>query len=395
MKRTWFIGGGLLVVAAGLGVAYVSGALPGKGPQAAEAASGTPEPAVTLEFVASEVVQPAMATMPGQVEFSGPLVAPGTAVVRAKAPGTLVALAVAEGARVRAGQTVGRIDLADLNSRVAERNANVAAAQATLAQAERTLGQNERLAQQQFLSPAAVDSSRAAVETARAQLHAAQASANMARVSLRDASLVAPIGGIVAKRHVLPGEKLSPEQEVLTIVDLSRLELAGSVGTHEVSRLAPGMPVRLQVEGVDRPVAGRIARIAPAALPGTRSIGVTIELANADERLRAGQYAVAMATLADDTQRLTVPATAVGVTSGQDHVWVIEQGVLARRAITVGRRDPLTGLVEVLNGLPADSTVLAARFENLREGAKAMVVAKKVGGDAADVASSAPTGAVQ
>jgi RND family efflux transporter MFP subunit len=396
MKRTWLIGGGLLVVAAaGLGVAFVSGAIPGVGQQAAKAAGETDQDAVTLEFAPHEVVQPAMAAMPGQVEFSGPLVAPGTAVVRAKAAGTLVSLVVAEGARVKAGQTVGRIDLADLNSRVAERNANVAAAQATLAQAERTLGQNERLAQQQFLSPAAVDSSRAAVETARAQLNAALASADMARVSLRDASLVAPIAGIVAKRHVLPGEKLSPEQEVLTIVDLSRLELDGSVGTHEVSRLAPGMLVRLRVEGVDQPVAGRIARIAPAAVPGTRSIGVTIELANADERLRAGQYAVATATLADDTQRLTVPVSAVGVTSGQDHVWVIESGVLARRAVTVGRRDPLTGRVEVLNGLPADSTVLSARFENLREGAKALVVAQKVGGQAAGVASSAASGPLQ
>jgi membrane fusion protein (multidrug efflux system) len=95
---------------------------------------------------------------------------------------------------------------------------------------------------------------------------------------------VAPIAGIVAKRHVVPGEKVSAEQQVLTIVDLARLELAGAVGTHEVARLAPGMPVQVQVEGVDQPVAGRIARIAPAAEPGTRSIGVTIELPNPKER---------------------------------------------------------------------------------------------------------------
>jgi membrane fusion protein, multidrug efflux system len=144
-----------------------------------------------------------------------------------------------------------------------------------------------------------------------------------------------------------------------------------------VPRLSPGMSVELQVEGVDKPVPGRIARIAPAAEPGTRSIGVTITLDNPKESLRAGQYALVRATLPDDTDRLTLPATAVGNTSGQDHVWLIENGVLARRAISLGKRDANTGRVEVLQGVDKTSQVLGARFDNLREGAKATVVAVK------------------
>jgi membrane fusion protein (multidrug efflux system) len=67
----------------------------------------------------------------------------------------------------------------------------------------------------------------------------------------------------------------------------------------------------------------------------------------------------------------------VGNTSGQDHVWVIEAGVLARRAVTLGRRDTREGRVELLTGVTPQSQVLAARFDNLREGAKALVVAVK------------------
>jgi RND family efflux transporter MFP subunit len=192
---------------------------------------------------------------------------------------------------------------------------------------------------------------------------------------------------------------VSPEQQVLTIVDLAQLELAGTVGTHDVARLAPGAPVQVQVEGVDKPVAGRIARIAPAAEPGTRSIGVTIALDNPKEQLRAGQYALARAVLADGTQRLTLPVAAVGNTSGQDHVWVIESGVLARRAVTLGRRDEREGRVEVLQGLKPESRVLAARFDNLREGAKALVVDNKNAPGSADksavvasAAASTPVG---
>ncbi|MBI5716667.1 MAG: efflux RND transporter periplasmic adaptor subunit [Burkholderiales bacterium] len=402
MKKKWWIGGVALLLV-GVGGAWYSGAfdrsLPAGATMAgianAKATDGKgkdgkkPEP--PLEFVAREIVQPTLARLPTVIEFSGPLVAPQTAVLRAKAGGTLVELRVSEGHRVAAGQTIGRIDLAELTSRVAERNAMLESARTALAQAERTHASNERLAQQNFISSIALDNSRAALETARANLNAAQASLDTLRVALRDTLITAPIAGIVARRHVLPGEKVSPEQQVLTIVNLVTLELAGTVGTHEVSRLKPGMPVQVQVEGVSEAeprTIGRIARIAPAAEPGTRSIGVTIELPNPKELLRAGQYAIARTTLADETERLTLPATAVGSTSGQDHVWVIENGTLARRAVTLGRRGTLEGRegrVEVLQGVSPDSVVLAARFDNLREGAKANVVANK----SAPVASAA------
>ena len=333
-------------------------------------------PEVPLEFTSREVVQPSLAAMPHRIEFSGPLVAPATAVVRTRAAGTLLSLQVGEGSRVKPGQRLGTLDLAELASRVAERTAMLASARAQLAQAERTHASNQRLADQQFISPIALQSSRSALETARAQMRAARAQLDTLRVGLRDAALVAPIGGVVAKRHVVPGEKLSPEQPVLTIVDLARLELAGSVGTHDVSRLAPGMAVQVRIEGHGEEVTGTLARIAPAAEPGTRSIGVTIELANAKETFRAGQYALARVVLADPAQRLTVPVTAVGSSAGQHHVWVIENGALVRRAITVGRRDEREGRVEVLHGLAAGHQVLAARFDTLREGAKAVVVAR-------------------
>ncbi len=376
MKKRWWIGALAVVLVAGAGGAWVGGLLPGLDALTKIGKKDEKKPPA-LEFTAQEVAQPQLARLSSRLEFSGPLVAPSTAVVRAKAAGTLLSLSVNEGARVQMGQALGRIDLAEQTSRVAERSASVQSAKASLVQAERTHASNERLAAQQFISSIALENSRAAVDTARAALQAAQAAADTARIGLRDGTLLAPIAGIVAKRHVVPGEKVAIEQPVLTIVDLATLELAGAVGTHEVSRLAAGMPAQVRVEGVAQPVAGRIARIAPAAEPGTRSIGVTIALANPKEMLRAGQYAVATVELADDAPRLTLPLSAIGSTAGQDHVWLIEGGQLARRAVKLGRRDEREGRVEVVEGVRPDSQVLAARFDNLREGAKASVVAVK------------------
>ena len=338
-----------------------AGAKTSKAAQAPDKAASAPP----LEF---------QAPMPVTLTFSGVLTAPATATVRSKVGGTLQSLGVQEGSRVRAGQVIGRVDAAEAASRVAERGAMVESARASLAQAERTLAQNESLAAQRFIAPAAVDSSRSAVEAARAQLAAAQASLSTTQLSLAEAAIVAPISGIVAKRHVLPGEKIGIEQQVVTVVDLRELELAGLVPTHEVGRLAPGMAVTVRVEGVDEPVSGRIARIAPAAEQGSRAIGVAVVLPNPQERLRAGQYGMAKVKVGDDKPRLSLPDAAIMTSAGQHEVWTLDAGVLRRRSVTLGRHDTASGRVEVVDGLPESAQVLAARYDNLREGARALVL---------------------
>ncbi len=376
-RRLWVSGFIVAAVAAGIGLAVV--------PRLGNGAKDTPsqdgkdgkKPDVPLEFTAAEVVKPALASMPLVVQFSGPLVAPRTAVVRAKAAGTLLSLRVGEGSRVKVGQQLGDIDLSDLQSRVTERSASVESAQAALVEAERQHAANVSLASQNFISPTGLQSSQAKLDSARAQLKSTQAQLSTVRLGVKEAALVSPIAGIVGKRHVVPGEKVSAEQQLLTVVDLSSLELAGTVGTHEVSQLKAGQPVQVMVEGSSQPVTGRIDRIAPSAEAGSRSIGVVVSLDNKKELFRAGQYAMGRVVLADEAQRLTLPLSAIVSASGQDQVWVIEGGALVRRAITTGRRDDAQARVEVLQGLAPGATVLAARFDNLRDGAKASVVTSK------------------
>lgn len=381
MRKQWWLGGvAVAVLAGGAGVYATSGS------SAPAAKKDAAKPA--LEFQAGEVIKPTMAPMPGLIEFSGPLVAPNTVIVRAKASGSLDRLTVGEGSRVKAGQSLGQLDLEELRHKVAERNASVESARAMYEQSERQYKANQGLASQNFIAPTALDNSRAQLESARGQMLSAQAQLGTSEVLLRQAALISPIDGIVAKRHTLPGEKVAAEQQVLTIVDLSKLELAGLVGTHEVGKLSPGMTVQVKVEGSDEPVTARIARIAPAAEPGTRSIGVTLTLDNTGERFRAGQYAVARVELPDDKPRLTVPSTAVGAVSGQEHVWLIEKGMLVRRIVTTGRRDPREGRVEILAGVTPQSQVLGARFDNLKEGERAEIRAPK-----ASMASVAASGA--
>lgn len=377
--RAWWVGTLLLLAAAAAGVALWQ----------LRTEPAEPPP-VALVFGPHDVARAGFEPMAQTIEFSGPLVAPHTAVVRSRAAGTLVALEVAEGHRVHAGQVLGRLDLADLNSRVDDRRAALEAAMATLAEAKQHLDSQRRLATQGFISSNALQSAEARHDAAAAQWRSAQAQLATTRIGVRDAALVAPIDGIVGKRHVLPGEMLAPEQAVVTIVDLSRLELAGSVGTHEVSLLAVGQTVEVRVEGLSTPRAGRIDRIAPAAEAAARAIGVTVTLDNPGERLRAGQYAVAWLRLDDPAPRLTVPIGALTQVSGQDQLWTIESGVLVRRLVVTGRRDPMRDRVELVSGAAPGLTVLAQRFDNLREGAPAVLREGSASGPASGVAPGPP-----
>ena len=385
MRRRWWVGGVVVLAIAGIGSAIGWRAYSAT---QAEARKKAADAVVTLEFTPAEVVRPMRAELAELIEFSGSLVAPRTAVVRAKAPGTLLSLSVAEGSRVKAGQTLGAIDLADLHSRVDERSANVEALNARVVEAERAHAANENLARQQFISATALDSSRATLDSARAQLRSGQAQLATSRLGVREAALAAPIAGIVGKRSVLPGEKVSAEQELLTVVDLRQLELAGVVGTHQVSSLKTGMPVSIKVEGRPDGVAGRVDRIAPAAEPGTRGIRVVVLLDNPDEVLRAGQYANATVRLPDTAQRLTLPSSAIGQASGQDYVWTLENQALVRRIVITGRRDTAQGRVEVSQGVAPETEVIAVRFDGLKEGAPARVVAQRSAPTAS--AASAP-----
>jgi len=366
MRKRLVIGVAVVVAAIGAAFAIKAGRGSAAVPASAAMAANAPDAGaseVPLDFTPGEAARPLTLALPQVVEFSGPLVAPNTAIVRAKATGTLLALDVQEGQRVKAGESLGRIDVSELQSKVAERAANLAAVKTTLAQAQRTHESNIGLANDKFISPIALENSKSSLDSAKAQVAAAEATLDSARIALRDASLVAPISGIVSKKYVVAGEKVTAEQQVVTIVDLRLLELAGTVGTQEVGRLTTGMPATLKIEGLDKPMDGK------------RSIGVVVQLQNPKETLRAGQYAVAQVQIGDATPRLTVPISAISSASGQEYVWTVENGKLLRRTVTTGRRDPVKGRAEVLEGLTADAPVLGARFDNLREGAKARVVA--------------------
>ena len=119
---------------------------------------------------------------------------------------------------------------------------------------------------------------------------------------------------------------------MLTVVDLAKLELAGSVGTHEVSRLHTGMTASVRIEGIDTPVTGTIDRIAPAAEAGTRSIGVIVVVDNPKERCAPGSTQSPPSSLPMWSAGLPCRWQRWPRTPDRTIVWAIENGTLVRRS---------------------------------------------------------------
>ena len=195
---------------------------------------------------------------------------------------------------------------------------------------------------------------------------------------------------MVAERFAQPGEKVSPDNRILSIVDLSRMEIEAPVPASEIGGVRLGQAVTLQIEGVDAPQTGHIVRISPSTSAGTRSIPVYISLDNRSASLRAGLFAQGALMLEARNNIVLVPGAAVRETAGRTFVYVIEGDRLLEKTIVTGLRDDAaraanggTGVVEVSQGLKAGERIVALNLGALREGSAVRV----------REAGSAPSGA--
>jgi len=342
--------------------------------KAAESRANDNKAPVTLEFAPADLAVVAPTTLGRRLPVSGTMQPVRQATVKAKVSGDVRVITVRDGDTVQAGQMLVRVDTADLDAKLIERQGQLESAKAQFALAEKTLSTNQKLLKQNFISQTAFDSSESSLNVSRGSVMSAEAQVRLAQNALKDSVATAPLSGIVAKRHVQPGEKVAFDTPLVTVVDLREMELQAMVPAVDIPELKVGMTVDLTVDGFgERKFTGRIERINPATEPGTRAIFVFVGIPNPNSDLRGGMFATGRIALAAGAPVMSLPLSAVRSEGGQTFVWAIEDGKLVRRMVVIGRRDEESGRVELKTALPPTLKVLAARFENLKEGAPALV----------------------
>jgi RND family efflux transporter MFP subunit len=328
----------------------------------------------TLEFLAQDLTRVELKTIQRTLDVSGPVVAVHQATVKAKAAGELLELKVREGDSVLAGQLLGRIDTAEALARKKEKVALLASAQAQLDAAQKSLDSNKSLFAKGFVSQTVVDNAESNLLVTTAQREAASAQLELVEKLLGDTRILAPISGQVAERLAQPGEKVSIDTRLLSIVDTQSLEIQTSLPALEVSKVKIGQTADIYVEGMTGMSLGRVSRISPAAAAGSRSVPVFIALSGRDSGLRTGLFARGRISIENTQATLCIPKTALREAEGRKVVYLIDADNKIRTTVVETGVEGYQGtdrqsVVEITAGLKAGDTIVAGNLGPLREGA--------------------------
>jgi HlyD family secretion protein len=356
------------------------------------------------------------------VSASGEIVATRFADVGSSVMGRVVTLNVAEGDRVRRGQTLARIDsvqaesetaaaAAQIEALEADRNgaskqvavtqSELDAAKARAAEARQARERAEQLFAAQLLPASDRDAALAAAAAAAAQVGAAtaalgraeqalnaaarrvaqaRAQATRARDVLDKTNITAPIDGVVTRLQVREGEMVvigiqnQPGTTLMTISDLSVIDAEVKVAEADVLRLAQGQPATVTLEAVSgAKFAGRVVAIGASALPpqgagaAAREFRVVIRLDDPSLALRPGLTCDAEILADEKRDVVTAPLQAVVLRrTGEAEtpgVFVARDGRAFFTPVTTGIIGGLD--VEVI-GVPAGTPVVTGPVAVLR-----------------------------
>lgn len=268
----------------------------GKAP-AAEAATPPPLPEDVRDIAGLTREEPAIevdgeAPSGGPVVATGELLSPVSSEVAVRLPGRVGQVFVDEGARVRKGQPLLKLETQYLALELKSAEAEVARARAAAAEAERDFKRKEELLAKESVARAAYDRSQSGYQTALASVAAAEAGRDMARQRLADATLVSPISGVVAERRTDAGERLGDSSVAFVIAQTAPIKLRFQLPERYLATVREGQAVRATVDPYPGEVfEGRVSLVSGVVDPSTRTVAVETELANRDGRLSPGLFA--------------------------------------------------------------------------------------------------------
>jgi RND family efflux transporter MFP subunit len=366
-------------------------------------------PSVQVVTVSAGGGAGAAATGATSVTANGYVVARTKASVSAKTAGRLAFLGVSEGSFVHAGDIIARLDNADYQAGVSQAEANISSADAGLIEAtadrDQLVRDANRLRDMRAQNPALVSQqeldqaqSRAAqaearVNSAMARKRASESALKLAQATNENTIIRAPFTGTVLRKDAEVGEVVAPSVgggltrgAVVTMADLTTLEVEVDVNEAYIARIRNGMKARITLDAYpDTSFRGAVRQVVPTADRQKATVQVKVAIVEHDPRILP-EMGAKVDFLAPDTVRagaaagvaaapqkpvLRVPAAAVHEEGGESVVWLVRGDHIERRVVQAG---PVSGgLREVRSGLAGGEQLLTGGVDRPVEGMKVKV----------------------
>ncbi len=266
-------------------------------------------------------------------------------------PGRITDIYVSEGQRVAKGQVLARVS--------ADNYVNAGnIADAELAEARDAYARLKKLHDADALP----DIKWVEVQN---KLKQAENAAHISNRAVADATLHAPVSGVVGRKLASVGQTVAAAEPVLELVTVNDLRIAVSVPESEIGDIAEGQTaiVSFKSLGIDS-VAGRVALKSVVADPLTRAYTVKISIPNANGRIlpgMVGDVVIPHSAVKSEASAGGVLLPSQAVLLGSDNrqfVWVVSQGKAERRFVTTDNLS--SGGILVTDGLsPSDSVIVA------------------------------------
>jgi RND family efflux transporter MFP subunit len=358
-----------------------------------------------LIFIALQIFRPTVSVTTATVTLiypsqtftllnaSGYVVPQRKAAVAAKATGRLEWLGVEEGSRVRQGEVIARLESQDTEAARQQAVAalqvakgNLAGAEADLMDAQRGYRRMQELIGQGIVSQSDYDAAEARFHTAQAtrdsatsSVTAAGAALKGAEVNLEYALIRAPFDAVVLTKNADIGDIVTPigaaaeaKAAVVTIADMSSLQVEADVSESNLAKVHPGQPCEITLDAIpDQRFPGMVHMVVPTADRTKASIMVKVRFMKLDPRILPEMSArvafLEHAVQRDEQQpRVAVPPAAVVTINGSHRLFVIRKGRAVAVPITTGK--PIGDLLEVTSGVTAGDKVVLKPLDRLKDG---------------------------
>ena len=218
-----------------------------------------------------------------QINVTGTVTSPRTAVLSTAVAGLVAELTVDEGDRVKTGDVLLRLD-AELAQLALERaRAEVKQREIAAADARRRLVEAEEVGAQRGIARTQIESLRAEVSSDEAALAASQAAAREQQAIVGRNTLKAPFAGVISERYAELGEWVNPGDGLFELVATDNLRFDFRVGQDNFAALSPDTPVEITLDAIpDRSIPGYVDAIVPVKNPSARTFLVRVRANNDD-----------------------------------------------------------------------------------------------------------------